>query len=52
VVGSCEHGNEPVGSTKCCEFLEWLSRLLKKDLTLWSWLVGRSVGEQVSWLVS
>jgi hypothetical protein len=30
--GSCEHGNEPSGSIKCWEFLEWLHswRLLKK----------------------
>jgi hypothetical protein len=21
---SCEHGNEPSGSIKCCEVLEWL----------------------------
>jgi hypothetical protein len=32
-VGSCEHGNEPSGSIKCCEILEQLSDwwLLKKD---------------------
>jgi hypothetical protein len=24
VEGSCEHGNEPSGSVKCWEFLEWL----------------------------
>jgi hypothetical protein len=31
VEGSCEHGNEPLGSIKCWETLEWLSdlRLLK-----------------------
>jgi hypothetical protein len=30
-IGSFEHGNEPSGSIKCLEFLEWLSdwRLLK-----------------------
>jgi hypothetical protein len=30
--GSCEHGNEPSGSIKCWEFLEWLDnwQLLKK----------------------
>jgi hypothetical protein len=32
--GSCEHSNEPSGSIKCWEFLEWLSKywLLKKSL--------------------
>jgi hypothetical protein len=32
VEGSCEHGNEPSGSIKCCEVLVKLSdwRLLKK----------------------
>jgi hypothetical protein len=30
--GSCEHGNEPLGSIKYWEILEWLSdwRLLKR----------------------
>jgi hypothetical protein len=30
--GSCEHGNEPSGSIKCWEVLEWLHnwQLLKK----------------------
>jgi hypothetical protein len=30
--GSCEHGNEPSGSIKCWEFVEWLRnwQLLKK----------------------
>jgi hypothetical protein len=28
VAGSCEHGNEPSGSIKCGEFLDWLSILL------------------------
>jgi hypothetical protein len=34
VAGFYEHGNEPSGSIKCWEFLEWLSDwwLLKKDL--------------------
>jgi hypothetical protein len=33
VEGSCEHGDEPSGSIKCWEVLEWLHnwRLLKKD---------------------
>jgi hypothetical protein len=32
VEGSCEHGNEPSGSIKCWEVLEWLHNwwLLKK----------------------
>jgi hypothetical protein len=40
VKSSCEHGNEPLGSIKCCETLElsdW--RLLKKGSDSWSWLV-------------
>jgi hypothetical protein len=28
VAGPCEHGNEPLGSIKCREFLDWLSVLL------------------------
>jgi hypothetical protein len=28
VAGSCEHGNEPLGSIKCGEFLDKLSVLL------------------------
>jgi hypothetical protein len=33
VMGSCEHGDEPSGSIKCWQVLEWLYnwRLLKKD---------------------
>jgi hypothetical protein len=33
VGGSCEHGNEPSGSIKCWEILEYLSdwRLLMKN---------------------
>jgi hypothetical protein len=33
VEGSCEHGNEPSGSIKCWEVLEWLHswQLLEKD---------------------
>jgi hypothetical protein len=32
VEGSCEHGDEPSGSIKCWEVLEWLHnwRILKK----------------------
>ena len=31
--GGCEHGNEPAGSTKCGEFLEYLRNdlFLNKD---------------------
>jgi hypothetical protein len=34
VAGTCERGNEPMGSIKCREFLDWLrtSWLLKKTL--------------------
>jgi hypothetical protein len=34
--GSCEHGDEPSGSIKCWEVLEWLHnwRLLKKGSAL------------------
>jgi hypothetical protein len=42
VAGSCEHGNEPSGSIKCREFLDWLSVLLafqeglcSMELKLW-----------------
>jgi hypothetical protein len=37
VEGSCEHGNEPSGSIKCWEFLEWLHnwQLLKKGSAPW-----------------
>jgi hypothetical protein len=28
VAGYCEHGNEPSGSIKCGEFLDWPSVLL------------------------
>jgi hypothetical protein len=33
VEGSCEHGNEPLGSINCSEVLEYLHdwQLLKKD---------------------
>jgi hypothetical protein len=38
VVDTCDHGNEPVGSIKGREFLDYLSEylLLKKDSALWS----------------
>jgi hypothetical protein len=31
VAGSCEHGNEPLGSIKCREFLDQLSVLLASE---------------------
>jgi len=40
VAGSCKHHNEPSGSTKCGELLDWL---LKTDSIPWSWSVS-SVG--------
>jgi hypothetical protein len=38
VKGSCEHDNEPTGSIKCWEILEWLSDwwLPKKDSAPWT----------------
>ena len=38
VTDACECGNEPSGSVKCGEFLDWLqtSQLLKKDSAPWS----------------
>jgi hypothetical protein len=38
VAGTCECGNEPLGSIKCGEFLDWLitGKLLKKDSAPWS----------------
>jgi hypothetical protein len=38
VEGACKHGNEPSGSIKCLEILQWLSdwRLLMKDSAPWS----------------
>ena len=38
VVGTCECGNEPSGSTKRGEYLDWLrtGQLLKKDYVPWS----------------
>jgi hypothetical protein len=49
VEGSCEHGNEPLGSVKCWEILEWLSdwRLLKMDSAPWSLLLLRQ--DEVVW---
>jgi hypothetical protein len=41
VFGSCEHGNEPSGSVKCCEFLDWMSdcSLPTKPSVAWSQIV-------------
>jgi hypothetical protein len=39
-VGSCEHGNEPWGPTKCGDLVT-TEELLKKDFAPWSWLVKR-----------
>jgi hypothetical protein len=41
VEGSCEHGNETLGSIKCWEVLEWLYkwRLLKKGSAPWTSLL-------------
>jgi hypothetical protein len=38
IKSSCEHGNKPSGSIKCCEFLQLLRNccFLKKDSVLWS----------------
>ena len=39
LAGTCEcGGNEPSGTTKCGEFLDWLQtgQLLKKDCAAWS----------------
>jgi hypothetical protein len=40
VIGSCEHGNEPLGSTKCREFLEKLSVLSASQEGLCSMELG------------
>jgi hypothetical protein len=41
-VGTCEYGNEPSGSIKDGEFLDYLSNynLLKKDSAPWSSLLS------------
>ena len=38
MAGTCECGNEPSGSKKCGEFLDWLKtgQLLTKDSVPWS----------------
>jgi hypothetical protein len=42
VAGCCEYGDEPSGSIKCGEFLDWLSVLLASQEGLFSM-------ELVSW---
>jgi hypothetical protein len=32
VTGFCEHGNEPSGSIKCGEFLEWMTDSTRRTL--------------------
>ena len=38
MAGACEYGNEPSGSIKCGEFLDWMRTgyFLKKDSAPWS----------------
>ena len=38
MAGTCKHGNEPLGSIICREFLDLLRTglLLKKDFAAWS----------------
>jgi hypothetical protein len=53
--GSCEHGDEPSGSIKCWEVLEWLYnwRLLKKGSALLvSKYVSVGVRTEFFWLRS
>jgi hypothetical protein len=42
VAGSCKHGNEPSGSIRFGEFLDYLidCKLLEKDSVPWSWLIS------------
>ena len=42
VAGSCEHSNDPLGSTKCGKFLDQLRtyKLLEKNFAPWSKLVS------------
>jgi hypothetical protein len=44
-MGCCEHDNEPSGSIKGEEFLDYVSdyQLLKKDSTPWNWFVTNRV---------
>jgi hypothetical protein len=45
VASSCEHGNEPSGSIKDLEFIEWLCMLwlLKRDWTLRSSVISQLI---------
>jgi hypothetical protein len=43
VAGSCEHGNEPSGSIKCGEFLDYLSVLLGSQEEIYSLELGSLV---------
>jgi hypothetical protein len=44
-MGSCEHGNEFLGSVKGGEFFDKLSNclLLKKDSAVWNWFHSRQI---------
>jgi hypothetical protein len=49
VVGSCEHGNEPLGSIKGVEFIDRLSKgFCSLLLLLLLWLVGWLISKQAS----
>jgi hypothetical protein len=50
VAGYCEHGNEPSGSVKGGEFLNWLSdcQLLKKEPVLWNEVVLDLTSERLT----
>ena len=49
VVGSCDHGNDPSGSTECGKFLEqlrnYLYYLISQDSAGWCQLVCQSVNQ-------
>ena len=47
VAGTCECGNEPSGSIKCGEFLDYLRTgwLLKKDSVPWSKLESKGLSK-------
>ena len=53
MAGCCECGNEPSGSIKDGEFLDWLRdcQLFRNDSGAWSLLVCWLVGWLVDWLV-
>jgi hypothetical protein len=42
VAGSCEYGEEPLGSIECSDFFEWLGDhwLLRKDSAPWNYFVS------------